>query len=145
MSKVIMFGGGSGDQTGTAVPGVCTEACWDANNVSDLMGTNGEALVDKKLEIIYADPSFINPSLDEAIIVGDFSTGIAKWKENGFFQMSINTTPKCFVIGPTDRDFKTVEEAKKYYLEGLKICMEDTLYLLEDVEYRTYIKKGEIK
>jgi hypothetical protein len=79
------------------------------------------------------------------IIVGDFSTGIAKWKENGFFQMSINTTPKCFVIGPTDRDFKTVEEAKKYYLEGLKICMEDTLYLLEDVEYRTYIKKGEIK
>jgi len=70
------------------------------------------------------------------IIVGDFSTRIAKWKDKKLFQLSLNTTPKCFLIDQ-NKDFKSVKDAKKYYLEGLKMLMEDTLELLSDIEYRT--------
>ena len=66
MSKVIMFGGGSGDQTGTAVPGVCTEDCWATNNVSDLMGANGEALIDGNYTLVpLSDPS--NPKWEQPV------------------------------------------------------------------------------
>jgi len=67
------------------------------------------------------------------ITVGDFSTRIAQWKDE-MFQLSLNTTPKCWLI-VTDNDFKSVKEAKKYYLETLKMVVEDTLELLKDIDY----------
>ena len=68
------------------------------------------------------------------IIVGDFSTRIAHWKNPSAFHLSLDTTPKCFLI-ETGKGFESVENAKGYYLKTLKIFLEDTLDLLKDISY----------
>ena len=50
---------------------------------------------------------------------GFLSTKISKYKDNGKFQLSLDTTPKTPLIN-TDTDFNTVEEATKYYLDNLE-------------------------
>lgn len=71
------------------------------------------------------------------ITVRDFSTRIAKWKDKigktDTVQLSLDTTPKCWLIEP-GRDFNSIDEAKKYYLDNLKMCLEDTLELLKDID-----------
>ncbi len=69
------------------------------------------------------------------VSIGDFSTEIAQWDDNKYFMLSLNTTPKCFVI-ETGKKFVSVKNAKKYYLERLKICLEDNLMDLKSVNYR---------
>ena len=92
--------------------------------------------MEKILELKYKD-NITNLEITE-IVVGDFSTKIAQWRDKigkkSLFQLSLNTTPKCCLI-ETDRDFKSVKEAKKFYLDNLKIFLEDTLELLEDIDY----------
>lgn len=61
-----------------------------------------------------------------APLLGTFSTKIAQWKGNGKFQLNLRTTPKCGLI-ETNKDFKNIKEAKKYYLDNLKMFLEDTL------------------
>lgn len=44
-ADLVMFAGGTGDQTGTPIPGVVTKTAWDAGNPSDFMDANGLPLV----------------------------------------------------------------------------------------------------
>ena len=60
------------------------------------------------------------------IDVNCFKTRIAKWKDGNKYSLWLRTTPKSYLLD-LERDFDTVEEAKQYYLETLKIIVEDTL------------------
>ena len=66
MAKVIMFAGGCGTQAGYEVPGVCTETCWDDNNVSDLMDANGGYLINGSYTLTY--------NAGGSTLSGDFSS-----------------------------------------------------------------------
>lgn len=65
--------------------------------------------------------------------VGVFHTEIADWEEKGTYCLSENTTPKCKEIKHR-KQFKTVENAKKYYLTQLKKVLEQTLKDIKEGE-----------
>ena len=56
------------------------------------------------------------------VYVGDFWTKIAHWKDGNKYQLKRQTTPKTLFID-TNKDFDTVEEAVKYYIENLKLSV----------------------
>lgn len=64
-----------------------------------------------------------------------FSTTIAHWKDGKKYQLTKSTTPKFYGMD-TVKDFNSVEEATKYYLETTKIYLEDALECLKDIDYK---------
>ena len=57
---------------------------------------------------------------------GAFSTTIGKWKEDRYYMLSLDTTPRCQQIN-TDRRFLTLTKAEEYYLKQLKKVLIETL------------------
>ena len=59
------------------------------------------------------------------IFVGTFSTQIQKYKDGDYYQLSLNTTPNSNLIN-TNKSFKTIKNARKYYFKQLEKILKDT-------------------
>ena len=86
-------------------------------------------------ERIYYD-NFIGRIVE--VSVGDFSTKIATYKNTPkrLVQLGLDTKPKIWLID-INKTFTSVSEAKKYYLDGLKISLEDHLHIMKKHNYKT--------
>lgn len=58
------------------------------------------------------------------VTVGPFWTKIADFEQNGYYQLHLETVP-CTV--DSNRNFKTIENAEKYFYEIVKMTCENTL------------------
>jgi predicted RNA-binding Zn-ribbon protein involved in translation (DUF1610 family) len=67
---------------------------------------------------------FMSKSDYKYIVEGPFWTKIADFEQNGYYQLDSNTVPSTV---DSNRNFKTIENAEKYFYEMLKKTCEDTL------------------
>ncbi len=116
-ADVVMFIGGTGDQTGNPTygpyyPGVVTKAAWEAGSVSDFVNTNGAPMVTLSGSVAIGTPSggtcYITGDCSNAT-VGTYAYvhGAASAPDGYYLVETIDGTSGCY-ISETNLDGTTI-------------------------------------